>query len=301
MTVARVAVAFPGQGVDPVDTGRILDEHRTHPLVRDLAAHLGTSDWAALDLSDTRVAQPAVYAASLLSAHDARAAGELDPVAVTGHSLGELAALAFAEVYTDEAGLALAVRRAALGHSVQTARPGAMTVVLRLDAATVEDVRRQATSAGGVLAIAVENGPEQFVLSGDRAAAEHARDLAERRGGVARLLGIGGAFHSPLMTEAAEQFATAARAVIERDPTVPAVSSTAHRALTPDDDIATVLGQSLVRPVRWPATLEALAASGATEGLDTGPGATLANLARFTPTLPFRARRDPSAGTTRSR
>jgi [acyl-carrier-protein] S-malonyltransferase len=293
VTATRAAVAFPGQGVDPVDTGRILYEHRRAPLVRALARHLRTDDWQGLDLTDTRVAQPAVYTASLLNARrEIQRAECLEVAAVTGHSLGELAACAFAGVYSDEAGLQLAIRRAELGHSMQARRLGAMVVVMRLDTEAVEAVRSAATRAAEVLVLAVENGPRQFVLSGDHGAAARTLPLVEDRDGVARLLPIGGAFHSPLMDEVAPEFEAAAAAVIERDPVVPIVSSTALRVVSSGNELATVLGRSLLLPVRWPSTLDVLAAAGITEAIDTGPGATLANLARFTPTIPFRASRE---------
>ncbi|MCX7620799.1 MAG: ACP S-malonyltransferase [Acidimicrobiales bacterium] len=292
MVTRRVAIAFPGQGVDPIDTGRILHQHRRQPLVRELAAHLGDDDWQSIDLADTRVAQPAVYTASLLSAREAtRIEGEVgDIAAVTGHSLGELAAAAFADAYSDEAGLELAVRRANVGHSAQARRIGAMAVVMRLDAEKVEEVRAEA-AGDDVLVLAVENGPRQFVLSGDHPAVLRAIEFAERQGGVSRLLSIGGAYHSPLLAEASSQFESAAAELIERDPRLPVVSSTAVRPVTSHEDLVRVLGRSLVLPVRWPTVLDVLASLGISEAIDTGPGTTLANLSRFTRTIPVHALR----------
>jgi [acyl-carrier-protein] S-malonyltransferase len=289
----RPALAFPGQGVDPVDLGRILRAHDDYRLVDRLAAELGQRSWEALDLNDTRVAQPSVYCASVLQAGDhLKAAGGLaQGCALTfGHSMGELGALATAGAFSVEAGLELAVRRAAIGHDAQQRRPGAMAVVMRLDAATVARLcvgaRRVPAEA---LGIAVVNGAEQLVVAGDAAAVDRFIDRATTAGGVARRLTIGGAYHSPLLADAVAPYADAIRAVGVASPRVPVLSCTTQRPMATPNDVVAALAGALVRPVQWVATLEAVRATGITDAVDVGPGATLANLARFTPVLAFTA------------
>lgn len=284
-------VAFPGQGVDPLDLAATLHEHRDHPLVSALAATLGTRAWDDLDLLDTRVAQPAVYVAGLVQVQ----ADGPDPtscVAVLGHSLGELAAYALAGAYSAEAGLGLVVQRAALGFEADAHRAGRMVVVMRLDAAQVEWVRRAVVGRGlGVLEVAVVNGPGQFVLSGDVTAAEAALDEIAALGGVGRALAIGGAYHSPLLADAVDPFRHAVAGTVTADPVVPVVSCTTQQVVRTAEDVATSLARALVLPVRWEPTLTAAAALGATTLIDAGPSRTLANLARFAPVLPVHALR----------
>jgi malonyl CoA-acyl carrier protein transacylase len=56
------------------------------------------------------------------------------------------------------------------------------------------------------------------------------------------------------------------------------------------DLVAAHLGDALVRPVDWPATLRrAVARTGIRDGIDAGPGATLATMAEHDPVLPVRA------------
>lgn len=284
------AITFPGQGVEPFDLARILGSHRDHPLVDRLAAVVGTDSWATLDLLDTRIAQPAVYTASVVQAF---AEGSIEPtsfVAAAGHSLGELSAFAYAGAFDPLAGLDLVVRRAELGHEQHRRRPGRMLVVMRLDEPAVEWVRRSVVAlGGGVLEIAVVNGPGQFVLSGDVEATAIAMDLIAAAGGVGRPLTIGGAYHSPLMADAVDALADAITAMELRDPAIPVVSCTTHAVVRSSDQIAASLSRALVLPVRWVETVEALVALGATIALDAGPSRTLANLARYAPILKYRA------------
>ncbi len=285
-------VGFPGQGIDHVDMARILREHATDPLVAELAATTGLDDFERIDLTDTLVAQPCIYTASVLAARSfAPTPGDAPEavVAVCGHSFGELAALAWAGAMSATAGLRLVRRRAELSRDL-AARAGTMIVVMRLDAGEVEWVRRSAEAAtGGVLEWAVTNGPGQFVLSGDTAAAKDALVRVDAAGGVGRALPIGGAFHSPLLAAAVPPYEAALQAEIAAAPAVPIVSCTVHRPMTDPAEIALALARALVLPVDWPATLAAAVALGARRGLDVGPGRTLHNLAGFLDTVPFDA------------
>ncbi len=294
-------IAFPGQGVDPVDLGRLLTFHRHSDLVERLTETVGITDLSTIELRTTEVAQPCIFVASYLAAfthfgppstwlnseseeHNSRIG------AVCGHSFGEIAALCFAGAMAPEAGLTLVRQRAEWCQAQHALRPGTMIVVMRLDEHAVEWVRRTSVSRhGGSLDWAVVNGPGQFVLSGDAATATGALEEIESLGGVGRVLPIGGAYHSPLLAPVVSQYLPAVVQAITAEPLVPLVSCTTNQVLTSGADIAKAVAQALVLPVQWPNTLRAGALIGATQAVDTGPGRTLANLARFTPELPFDA------------
>lgn len=285
--MAREAVAFPGQGVDPVDLARILDEHADEEPVARLRALLGGDDWRGLDLTDTRVAQPAILTAGLVAAGSQVEAASVE--AVVGHSFGEITALAFAGALEPAEAIELVRTRAELCHAEHERRPGRMIVVMRLDDVTLEWVRRRAIAeAGGSLEVAVVNGPGQVVLSGDEATAAAAVAAATALDGVARPLAIGGAYHSPLLAGAVDAFTEAVAEALAGPPRVPLVSCTTQDVLTDVDAVAASLGRALVLPVRWEATMAAVAALGVDRIVDAGPGRTLVNLARHTPTIAFR-------------
>lgn len=282
--VERVALGFPGQGGDWTAALDRLDQHPTHPLVRALAARLGTERWADLDPLETSVAQPVTFVAGLVGGPAAAPPDAV--VAVVGHSLGEITAATWAGAMDPEAGLDLVVRRGRLGQEAQQQRPGAMAAFLRTDRAELEWRRRTVLAASpGVLEVAVANSPTQFVLSGDVALVVAAIEAANADGGVARRLPIGGAFHSPLVASALGAYRQAVQRAARADPRVPVVSSVLGRALTTRAEVVEALVRGLVLPVDWPAALDAVAAAGAGTLVDAGPGDTLTRLGRSAPGL----------------
>jgi [acyl-carrier-protein] S-malonyltransferase len=278
----RVALGFPGQGGDWRAAIRCLAAHPEAAAVVAAAEVLGTTDWASLDERDTRIAQPVMVAAGLATVE---ANDESPPPweVVVGHSLGEITAAAAAGALRPTEAVHLAALRAELGHRCHQDRPGAMAAIVKLEASDLEWLRRSVLADhGGVLEVAVVNSATQIVLSGDHALLHEAARRAEAAGAVVRHLPIGGAFHSPLMASAVDAFRSAATDVL-RAPTHPVVLSTWPHAVTSAEELADRLARSLVLPVRWPETMDALVDRGITHLLDAGPGDTLVRLARHLP------------------
>ena len=285
-TEAVHAVGFPGQGGDWRAALRILQAHSNEPEAQALAERLGTDDWGALDQLDTRTSQPVVVATGLLAARLADLAGAA-PVAVVGHSLGEVTACCLAGALTVEQAIDLASLRADLGHRADEDRPGAMVAIMRLRRDQVEWIRRVVLARHvGVLEVAVVNSPTQVVLSGDRALCAAASTAAEDAGGVARALPIGGAFHSPVMASAVEPFTAALRGALA-PARIPVVPSAVPVPSTEPTVLAEAMARSLVLPVDWPGAIGALVDLGVTTAVDAGPGDTLVRLARFETRIPF--------------
>lgn len=283
--VGPAAIGFPGQGGDWRAGVATLEAFPAHPLVQALADRLGTGAWLELDPLDTRNAQPVTYVAGLVGAVADQPPA---PIAVAiGHSLGEITAAAWAGAIEPVDGLDLMVARGRIGHELHRERPGAMAAVMRWDGARVEWLRRRILAeVPGVLEVAVVNSDTQRVLSGDALLVERAVELANAEGAVARLLPIGGAYHSPLLVPGVDRFARQVREAVQRDPRVAVVSSTSPRPHVEAADLAESLVRSLVLPVDWPAAVAAAVAAGAERLLDAGPGDTLTRLARFLPDLP---------------
>lgn len=219
----------------------------------------------------THVAQPAIYCASL--AHWKRA-GSPRGAMLSGHSLGELAALVAGGALEAAAGLRLAVVRGRLMEDAAAAAPGGMVAVLG-----GEDEAVRALAAGFGLTLANENAPGQVVLSGAAEALDEARRQARADGLKAIQLPVAGAFHSPLMAPAAAGFAAALAATEFAAPELPVFSSTATELFA---DPRAGLAAALTEPVRWQATLLAMRAAGAATFLETGPGDVLTGLVRRT-------------------
>jgi len=255
-----VAVLFPGQGSQTPDM-RDLVAARAPELLERVTALVGEDPFPRV-VESTRFAQPAIFCASWAgwSKLDGPA-----PVAAAGHSLGELAALAAAEVVSLEDALALVVERGRL--MAEADQRGTMLALLGGEPADAEAV----AEAAGVT-VANDNAPGQVVLSGDRDRLEEARGIARERGLRALPLGVAGAFHSPSMRPAVEPFAAALSRVAFAPPRFPVLSCATAR---PFSDPRAELAAALTRPVRWRETVLALRAAGAESFLETGPGEVL--------------------------
>jgi [acyl-carrier-protein] S-malonyltransferase len=265
LTSATV-VLFPGQGVslagarEPVrDTCGELYERCCALLGDDPFERAGES---------TRFAQPAIFLASIAGW---RALEGDTPLALSGHSLGELSALAAAQALTLEDALSLVLLRGSLmADAAETDGDGGMLALLKGTPAAARDLAR----AHGVV-IANDNAPGQVVLSGARDALALAAREARGQGMRAMLLDVAGAFHSPAMVVAGGPLLSALRAVTISEPRIPVLSS---MTAAPFRDIPRELAEALVRPVRWRATMTALAELGAGRYVDTGPDRVLARL-----------------------
>jgi [acyl-carrier-protein] S-malonyltransferase len=269
VTPSKIAITFPGQGSQTSTMAAVTADQRPD-LLEQARDELGLDPFEHV-ADGTHTAQPALYCASL--AHFKRA-GSPEGQMVSGHSLGELAALVAAGALDDADGLRLAVTRGRLMEEASEGRPGAMLAVLGGDEAKV-----RAIAAELGLAIGNENAPGQLVLSGD---AEPIGDARKRVRGEAEAkairLPVSGAFHSPLMEPAVAGYREALAATEFKAPRVPVYSCTATAPFDPDPREG--LLAALTEPVLWTATLRAMAADGAGTFLETGPGDVLTGLAK---------------------
>lgn len=264
------ALLFPGQGSQ---------QPQMRDLVTDVAPELlehcldliGDDPFERVDQS-TRFAQPAIYLASVAAWRRADVA-PTDFTAMAGHSLGEFAALVAAQALDAHDGLELVVERGRLmAEAGERDDGGTMLALLGAGA----DAARQLAETNGVV-VANENAPGQLVLSGSRSAIAAAALDARSSGLRAIELDVAGAFHSPAMAPAVPDFDAALARVIFNAPAVPVIScSTGEAIVAPRRD----LSDGIVRPVRWTATMSALAGMGIRRFVDAGPGKVLSKLAR---------------------
>lgn len=277
------AFVFPGQGAQRAGMLDALPENDAIDRLLDAAEALSDLELRTIarlgadeELADTRVAQPLLYLADWAWATSLIETG-VTPDLVAGHSLGELAALAVAGVFSVEAGLELVVERSRLMASTAAATPGTMAAILGMPSAAIAD---GIAGIDGVW-VANDNAAGQVVISGTTdgvSAASEALSSAGARKIVP--LKVAGPFHSPLMAPAGDAFAEIVRGAEFIDARVPVVQNTDP---TPTTDAALIrerlLGQ-ITSPVRWTETMAALAEAGPTLLVECGPGAVLGGLAR---------------------
>lgn len=282
-SAAAVGLLFPGQGsqyagmadpwlADPRSAAIL--EHASDVLRWDVAAGARDSD----ALRRTDVVQPAVLACDLAAFEILRAEG-VQPACAAGHSLGEYAALvASGAVDFDAAFRTVDVRAKAMQRAVDL-RAGGMTTLVGLSPEEVREVCEVA-GRGDVLRVANENGPREMVVSGSVAALERAEALARNRGSKAVRLNVAGAFHSPLMDPAVQSVREAIARTAFREPAFPVVPNVSGRPTRQPLALRDLLNRHIASPVRWEASVRAMAELEIGIFVEAGPGNVLADLTR---------------------
>jgi [acyl-carrier-protein] S-malonyltransferase len=266
VSAAFIAGLFPGQGSQTGDLREGVQ--RALPELSERCIELVGEDPFARVADSTRFAQPAIFCASVAAWTELRE--HVRPLALAGHSLGELSALVAAEALDPFSGLELAVRRGELMAAAETGEAEGMLAVL---GASDEQVRLLAAQNGVVLAN--DNAPGQVVLAGLSSRLRAVRAQARELGVRAILLDVAGAFHSPSMAGAVRPFGRALDSVEIRPTAIPVISGVSAR---PFEDVRAELAAAITSPVRWRETMLALARLGANRFLDVGPGQVLARL-----------------------
>ena len=222
------------------------------------------------DLNDTRNTQPALFVVESLLVDSLLKQGREASV-VAGHSLGELVALYAAGVFDLETGLKLMKTRSEL---MAAAGGGAMTAVIGFD----RDQLNELVSRIDGVSIANDNSEAQVVISGrPDAVAQVGEQLKCKR---AVPLTVSGAFHSPFMAEAAEQFAATLDGVSFRDARIPVLSNSEPSATTSADSLKQRLKQQMTTGVRWRETMASMTGTGIDTLVEIGPGNVLSGLAK---------------------
>ena len=286
-----VAFLFAGQGAQHPGMGAALAEREPAACaVFDAADAVrpgtGTQCFAGTqeELNETATTQPCVFACDLACAR-ALAAHGVQPDAVAGFSLGEVAALTFAGALDDAAGFELVCHRAELMAAAAAEHPGAMRAVLKLDAATVEELAQQAGEAWPVN----YNSPQQTAVAGAPEALDALDVLVKAAGGRSMPVAVSGAFHSPYMADAAEGLAAyLAEHPVLTAPRIPVIANRTGAAYPADDDAraaaqrAELLASQVANPVQWVRTLHELSDRGIDTFIEVGPGKTLTGLVKRT-------------------
>jgi [acyl-carrier-protein] S-malonyltransferase len=276
--MTKTAWVFPGQGSQAVGMGMDLLTMPEAKAKFDLASEL--LEWSVTDrlqgdateLSKTLYTQPCLYIVETILADHLKAQGKT-PDFVAGHSLGEYSALYAAGVFSFEAGLKLIQTRSRLMDSCSS---GSMAALLGFDRAALETAI--ANTEGVVMAN--DNNDGQVVISGEPEAVE--RILATVKSKRAVKLNVSGAFHSPLMSEAAETFNTVLKDMPFNEAAIPVLSNTDPTPSTDAAELKTRLMKQMTGPVRWREISLALPGLGVTSVTEVGPGKVLVGIMKRT-------------------
>lgn len=283
---ASLAFVFPGQGSQSL--GMLAELGAQYPLIidtfKEASDALGYDLWALTQqgpeerLNQTDKTQPAILTASIALWRLWLAEGGARPAYVAGHSLGEYSALVAAGSLTLADAVKLVERRGQLMQEAVPAGQGGMAAILGLDDEVV--IAACAEAARGDVVSAVNfNSPGQVVIAGQAEAVERAMELCKAKGAKRALpLPVSVPSHCELMRPAAERFAEAVNAIDWQAPQIPLVQNVSAAVAGDLSTLKSDLLQQLYKPVRWVESVQCLAANGATQLVECGPGKVLAGL-----------------------
>ena len=277
----KKAYVFPGQGSQY--PGMAKDLYESNEIARMMLERaneiLGFRitdimfEGTAEELKQTRVTQPAIFLHSVVMA---RCLQDFTPDMVAGHSLGEFSALVAAGAIDFEDGLKLVSVRAEAMQKACEMNPGSMAAVLALETEKVEEI---CSTCEGTVIPANYNCDGQIVISGEKEAVEKACIRMKEAGAKRALpLPVGGAFHSPLMEPARAELAEGIEKTVFRTPTCPIYQNVTALPSTDPEEIKRNLLAQLTAPVRWTQSVRNMAADGAEEFIELGPGTVLQGL-----------------------
>ena len=282
------ALLFPGQGSQEPGMGRDAAEHDTRIMsLWKKAERLSGLDLRAIywegtesDMAATANLQPGLTVTNL--AYWMLLCEKLHPAAVAGHSLGEYSALAAAGVLPEDAVLKLVTLRGRLMSQADAEGKGAMAAIVKLPLEKVRElVDATHRESNEMLLVANYNTPGQFVASGTRTAIASLADKVKAAKGRAIALAVSGAFHSPMMAEAAAELAAAIDALPKTawsKAKFPVYCNAAPQPQTDPDIIKNLLKQQMISPVYWIDTISRQWDNGCRLFVECGPKGVLGKM-----------------------
>ncbi len=278
----KLVFVFPGQGGQWFGMGRRLLEQeavfrevieRCDLAMRpygdwSLLAELMATDATNSRLNEIDIIQPALFAIQIALAALWRSWG-IEPQAVVGHSLGEVAAAYVAGALKFEDAVRIICHRSRLFKRING--HGAMAAV----ELSIEEARRTLVGSEDRVSIAVSNGPTSTVLSGDPAALAAILDQLQSRDIFCRMVKVDFASHSPQMEPLRADLLQALEGMQPRAESVPIYSTVTGQVIHGQEFDALYWARNMREPVLFSNAAQHLMEDGHDIFLEISPHPTL--------------------------
>ena len=278
----RYAQVFPGQGSQFIGMGKDLFDQYVEAKNYFLEADkiLGFKITEIMfegnqkELTETNVAQPAIFIHSIIKSRLIKKKGEI--IAVAGHSLGEFTALVISNSISFQDGLKLVKIRANEMKRACEINPGTMAAVIGLENEIVESCCAKIKE---VVVPANYNCPGQIVISGEKSAIVNVTRLLNENGARKVIpLNVGGAFHSPLMFPAKKELEKYIQKIEFKKPSFPIYQNSVGKGVSNVWEIRKNLVDQLITPVLWTQSINQMINDGIENFVEFGPGKVLQGL-----------------------
>ena len=220
-----------------------------------LIAELAATDESQSRLNEVDVIQPALFAIQVALAALWRSWG-IEPDAVVGHSMGEVAAAYVAGALSLEDAALIICKRSSLVK--RTVGQGAMASV----ELSIEDARRAIVGYEDRVSIAVSTSPTSTVLSGDPAALAEILAQLQSRDIFCRMVKVDFASHSPQMDPLRPELLQALEEVSAHIASVPIYSTVLNSVADGSEFDALYWTRNLREPVLFSGSVQRLLEDG---------------------------------------
>ncbi|MDZ8082647.1 MAG: ACP S-malonyltransferase [Nostoc sp. DcaGUA01] len=283
LRTADYALVFPGQGSQYVGMGlEIFKEFISAEKIFESAEEVSKLDIRNLcffgdeeNLMETSITQPCLLATNIALYTVFQEHFSKKPKFICGHSAGEYSALVAAGVLSFADAMSLLQVRGALMSKTQE---GGMVALKGVTFEQAEKLCKENVQPGGVLVPANLNSPEQIVISGDMDSIEEALVFAFENNVKAVPLPVSGAFHSPLMQEAAQNLSHIISNLQFNDAGIPVISNVTAKPVINGYEWSQLLEQQITAAVLWESSIRYIYENGIEVFVEMGPGKVLSKL-----------------------
>ncbi len=229
-------------------------------------------------IHDTKYTQPLTLLTTLFQYQTFQKLG-IKADALLGFSLGEYSAYYAAGVFDFETLFRVIKKRSEAMQACALKEKGSMVAVLGLNEKDVQTLCEKAKNEGLIIP-ANFNAPGQIVLSGEEKAVDYVVSHAKEHGAKRAIkLSVSGAFHSPLMHDAALEFKAYLDQVKVHTPNVPIYYNLTAQKEVPSD-LKELMSKHIESPVLFEQSIKHMIDEGITHFIEIGPGSVLSGLVR---------------------
>ena len=276
---------FSGQGSQYVGMGKkIFDKFDFAKNIYNLSEDILEYDVKEISFHDkqnlldrTKYTQPAIFIYSMVLDYFLKDNG-CNPIAVSGHSLGEYSALVSSEILSFEDALMLIKKRASKMNKIDKTEPGKMAAIINNNISEILEIIKIYKNK---IVIANYNTPHQTIVSGYKDSIDDLI-LNAKKYNIRKIipLNVSGAFHSPLMKSARIYLEKFIKSTMFHDAKVPIYQNVCPKKNFTSEKIKNNIINQLDQPVRWFETIKNMEKDGFKDFIEVGPKNILTNFNR---------------------